>query len=302
MIAFYSDEFVLPLPSGHRFPMSKYGSLRQKVQQILPEVTLKEPFPVTEGQIALAHHPRYIRAFMEGQLSKHQEREIGFPWSPEMVQRALHSAGATVSAARAAIKEGVAFNLAGGTHHAGHAQGGGFCCFNDVAITARLLQAERLARRVAVIDLDVHQGNGTAEILGREEEIFTLSLHGERNYPFKKECSHLDVALPDGCDDLHYLFKLREALDQMLARFAPQFILFIAGADVYESDRLGRLALSKGGIAQRDAIVFALAKQLGVPIAVCMGGGYCPKIEDIVDIHFETVRQGAALWQHWQDE
>ena len=277
--------------------MSKYAGLRERLALQLPEIHLQEPAPATEGQIALAHHPRYIRALIDGQLSTQEQRAIGFPWSPEMVERAMRSVGATISAVRAAASEGIAFNLAGGTHHAGPAQGGGYCCFNDVAIAAQVIQAERIAAQVAIIDLDVHQGNGTAEILGAETASFTLSMHGERNYPFKKARSHLDVELPDGCEDSLYLLKLREALDGMLARFRPEFLLYIAGADVYVGDRLGRLALSKEGVSARDQMVFALARDLEVPIAVSMGGGYCPQIEEIVDIHFETVRLGLSHWK-----
>jgi acetoin utilization deacetylase AcuC-like enzyme len=316
--AYYCDHFVLPLPDQHRFPMRKYAMLRARVaselacaEQASPDgkqeatepswatrgVLLVEPPAASDGQLALAHHPRYIQDFCAGRLSAAEQRRIGFPWSLEMVERARRSAGGTIAAARLAARDGIAFNLAGGTHHAGHAHGEGFCCFNDVAVTARLLQTEGLGRQVLIVDLDVHQGNGSAQILAGDPSVFTLSIHGARNYPFEKAQSSLDVDLPDECLDDAYLEALQDSLDEVLRQFQPDFLIYLAGADVYTGDRLGRLNLSKQGILNRDQMVFAFAERLALPVAVCMGGGYCPKIDDIVDIHFNTVRSGLDHWR-----
>jgi acetoin utilization deacetylase AcuC-like enzyme len=290
--AFYSDIFVLPLPASHRFPMDKYRLLREKIAHNLPSVELIQPQAATDGVLALAHHPHYVQALTTGTLPPAAQKEIGFPWSPEMVERSRRSAGATIGAARAALIEGVSVNLAGGTHHAGTSTGGGFCCFNDFAVAARLMQAERRIQTAAIIDLDVHQGNGTAEILKHDSSIFTLSMHGEKNYPFKKEQSDLDVPLPDGTDDVAYLAALAIALKQLRARCAPDLIFYLAGADVFSDDRLGKLALTKKGIAARDQTVFEFASSAfakPIPVVVAMGGGYCAIISDIVDLHFATV-------------
>ena len=292
--AFFTDHFTLPLPAGHRFPMAKYGRLRERVQADLAEVRLTEPAPASDGVLALAHHPGYIRRLVAGDLTPAEQRAIGFPWSPEMVERSRRSTGATIDACRAALRDGAAANLAGGTHHAFAARGAGFCCFNDVAVAARLMQAERRVRRVAIVDLDVHQGDGSASILAGDPSVFTLSVHGERNYPFRKETSDLDVGLPDGTGDDAYLDALAPALDVLRASFRPDLLIYLAGADVYQGDRLGRLSLSRDGVARRDASVFEYAFDQRLPVAVVMGGGYCPAIDDIVAIHLETVRQAAC--------
>lgn len=293
MKAFYTDQFVLPLPPGHRFPMDKYARLRQRLSETRSDIELLEPEAASDGMLALAHEPDWIARLSEGRLSAAETRAIGFPWSPQMVERSRRSVGATVGACRAAIEHGAAANLAGGTHHAYADRGEGFCCFNDVAVAARLMQAERRVRRVAIVDLDVHQGNGTASILSRDASVFTLSLHGHHNYPTRKETSDLDVSLPDATGDAAYLDALDGALEQLAARFQADLIIYLAGADVYEGDRLGRLALTKAGIAERDARVFAFAHRYGLPVAVTMAGGYCPRVEDIVDIHFGTVCHAA---------
>ena len=292
MKAFSSDRFVLPLPAGHRFPMAKYRLLRERIERELPGVSLHEPEPATDGVLALAHAPDWIERLSLGRLSELEQRAIGFPWTPAMVERSRRSVGATVAACRAALEDGASANLAGGTHHAGPARGEGFCCLNDVAVAARLMQAERRARRVAIVDLDVHQGNGTAEILRRDPSVFTLSIHGARNFPFRHRCAgDLDVDLPDGTGDDGYLEALDRALRELGERFEPDFLIFLAGADPYEGDRLGRLSLSIEGLAERDRRVFAFARARGLPVAVAMGGGYCPDIERIVDIHLGTVRE-----------
>lgn len=299
MKAFYSDRFALALPAGHRFPMEKYERLRRRLIEARPDVELLVPEPASDGVLALAHSPDWIARLTQGRLSSAEARAIGFPWSPQMVERSRRSVGATVCACRVAIEQGAAANLAGGTHHAHADRGEGFCCFNDVAVAARLMQAERRARRVAIVDLDVHQGNGTASILARDPSVFTLSLHGEHNYPFRKELGDLDVALPDATGDDAYLDALDAALEQLTKRFEADLIIYLAGADVYEGDRLGRLALTKAGIARRDERVFAFARRYGLPVAVTMAGGYCPRVDDIVDIHFATVCCAADHAANW---
>jgi acetoin utilization deacetylase AcuC-like enzyme len=286
---FYSDHFVLPLPEGHRFPMQKYRLVREGVQAAVAGIEFHEAPMTTDGVLALAHHPSYIERVSNGTLSAAEQRTIGFPWSPQMVERSRRSAGATIAACRAALSDGMAANLAGGTHHAYADHGEGFCIFNDAAIAARLMQAERHVRRVAVVDLDVHQGNGTASILARDESVFTLSLHGEHNYPFKKERSDLDVALSDGTGDDAYLQTLHDALAEMSCRFAADLIIYLAGADVHEGDRLGRLKLSASGIAARDRMVLDHACRFGIPVAMAMAGGYGRNIEDTVALHVQTI-------------
>ena len=269
--------------------MQKYRMLREAVAAALPEVVFEEAPHTTDGVLALAHHPDYIHRVSTGALSEAEQKAIGFPWSPEMVERSRRSAGATIAACRAAIAEGVAVNLAGGTHHAHADRGQGFCVFNDAAIAARLMQAERRVSRVAVVDLDVHQGDGTAAILSRDDSVFTLSLHGERNYPFDKASSDLDIALPDGTGDAEYLARLESALAQLFSRFDPQLLIFLAGADPFEGDRLGRLKLSMAGMAARDTMVMEAARARGLPVAIAMAGGYGRVIEETVAVHLQTI-------------
>jgi acetoin utilization deacetylase AcuC-like enzyme len=303
MQAFHSDTFVLPLPEGHSFPMSKYRLLRERVEAELPQVDLREAPMASDGELALAHSPTYVSHVAEGLLSAAQQREIGFPWSPRMVERARRSVGATVAAARAALRDGVGANLAGGTHHAHADKGSGYCVFNDVAVAARLMQAEthRLHRRllrVAVIDLDVHQGNGTAAIFRDDPTVFTLSMHGEKNFPFRKEASDLDVNLPDGCGDADYLSALDGALEKLWHHHRnamPGLIFFVAGADPHEGDRLGRLKLTASALAERDRRVFSAAQARGIPVAVSMAGGYGKNIADTVAIHFDTLKLASEL-------
>lgn len=289
MDAFYSDRFVLPLPAGHRFPMEKYQLLRERIGQTLPEIRLLEPEPLTDEALAVAHSPDYIRRLVGGDLSRKEMMAIGFPWSPEMVERSRRSAGATVMACRAAFRDGVGINLAGGTHHAYRDRGEGFCCFNDAVVAARLMQREGLATKCLVIDLDVHQGNGTAAMTRDDSNIFAFSMHAADNYPFVKERSDLDIELPDGTDDAMYLESLRAALIQIRTQFLPSLVIYLAGADPFCDDRLGRLALTKDGLLARDRQVFEFVRGLGVPIAIAMAGGYGRTIQDTVDIHFQTV-------------
>jgi acetoin utilization deacetylase AcuC-like enzyme len=312
MQAFYSDHFVLPLPPGHTFPMGKYRLLRERLHGATG-FTLHEAAPASDGELALAHAPAYVNAVLEGSLSAAQQREIGFPWTERMVERSRRSVGATILAARAAMEEGVAANLAGGTHHASSDRGGGYCVFNDTAVAARLMQAEwhraRRGRtasllRVAVIDLDVHQGNGTAAIFRDDPTVFTLSMHGAKNFPFRKEPGDLDVELPDGCTDAPYLDALDAALAELWARHGdtlPGLVFYVAGADPHEGDRLGRLKLSSAGLAERDRRVFGACRERGVPVAVSMAGGYGRVIEDTVDIQERTLHEALVSWRAWRD-
>jgi acetoin utilization deacetylase AcuC-like enzyme len=296
MKVFSSERFVLPLPAGHRFPMAKYARLRERVLSELAGVELMEPEPASDEILALAHDPAYIDRVVNGQLSAKEQRTIGFPWSKQMVERSRRSVGATLGACNVALAEGVAVNLAGGTHHAMRDGGQGYCVFNDAAIATRVLQKRDGLRRIAIVDLDVHQGNGTASILAGDETSFTLSIHCESNFPFRKEHSDLDVGLAAGTGDDEYLNALERGLAHLLERFAPQFIIYLAGADAHCGDRLGRLKLTTDGLERRDERVFRLARELGVPIAVAMAGGYGNDIEQTVAVHFNTVRAARAHW------
>ncbi len=300
MRAHYSDHFVLPLPPDHRFPMSKYAALRERVAA-LPNVQLVEAAAATDGELALAHDPDYIERVVLGRLTMAEQRTIGFPWSPQMVERSRRSTGATIAACRAALRDGVAVNLAGGTHHAHRDRGQGYCVFNDAVVAARSVQAEAGRRalrplQVAIVDLDVHQGNGTASILADDPTVFTLSLHAASNFPFRKETSDLDVALPDGTGDDAYLAALDAALRELRERFEPHLLIYVAGADAHEGDRLGKLHLTTAGMRTRDERVFAFAAELGVPVAVTMAGGYGRDIATTVAVHLNTVQAALALW------
>ena len=306
MHAFYADHFVLPLPEGHRFPMRKYSRLRDRLAAEVPGIVFQEAPAASDGELALVHTPAYVQGIQRGHLDPAVYREIGFPWSPAMAERARRSVGASVAAARAALAEGLAGNLAGGTHHAYADKGGGFCVFNDIAVTARLMQAEMGRQRktpfkVAVIDLDVHQGNGTAHIFARDSSVFTLSLHGEKNFPFRKEPSDLDVGLPDGCTDEPYLQALHQALAELEGRFDPDMLIYLAGADPHEGDRLGRLKLTQDGMAARDRVVLDWASQRRLPVVLCMGGGYGHDIETTVAVQVQTWTIAMAYWQRWHN-
>jgi acetoin utilization deacetylase AcuC-like enzyme len=288
--AFYTDHFVLPLPSGHRFPMEKYSKLRNLVGTV-EGIELVEAPAASDTQILYAHDPQYLIKIIQGNLDSKEQREIGFPWSEKMVERSRRSAGATVAACKAAMSEGVAVNLAGGTHHAYRDMGSGFCVFNDSAIAARALQKEVSSKlKIAIIDLDVHQGNGTASILQQDSSIFTLSMHGENNFPFKKEVSDLDFGLADECEDQTYLQALENCLDELDTRFRPDSLIFLAGADPHEGDRLGRLKISSEGMRLRDQAVLQYALDRNLPIALSMAGGYGKEIESTVQIHFQTIK------------
>jgi acetoin utilization deacetylase AcuC-like enzyme len=295
--AFYSDHFVLPLPEGHRFPMAKYSRLRERVvaRGLVPPDRLTEAPPAGWDDLRLVHTGAYVAAVAGGSLPADGQRRIGFPWSPAMVERSRRSVGATIAAARSALSDGIGVNLAGGTHHAFADRGEGYCVFNDVAIGARVLQRGHGLSRIAIVDCDVHQGNGTAAIFRDDASVFTFSMHGAHNFPFKKEESDLDVALEDGTGDEEYLGLLARHLDEVLRRHEPEFVFYLAGADPYEGDRLGRLKLSIPGLRARDELVLGRCRADHIPVAISMSGGYAPDLEAIVTIHANTVAVAAAL-------
>jgi acetoin utilization deacetylase AcuC-like enzyme len=279
--------------------MEKYAQLRDLVST-LEGIELENAPAITDTQILYAHDPSYLIKVLQGKLSPQEQQEIGFPWSAQMVERSRRSAGATLAAAQYALSEGIAANLAGGTHHAYRNKGSGFCVFNDSAIAARALQREISANlKVAIIDLDVHQGNGTASILENDSSIFTLSIHGENNFPFTKERSELDVGLPDETGDAAYLATLQQSLEILDSRFKPNCIIYLAGADPHEGDRLGKLNLTQEGMRQRDEAVFQYGLDRQIPIAFSMAGGYGKEIQSTVDIHFQTIQTALYFQQQF---
>lgn len=300
MKVFYSDTFVLPLPEDHRFPMRKYSMLRQRVEETKTG-ELIVPDPVTDEQILRAHERQYLRKIVTGTTTRQEQRRIGFPWSPQMVERSRRASGGTLGACRSALREGYAANIAGGTHHALSYRGEGFCIFNDSPIALRALQEDGLIERALIIDTDVHQGNGTAEILEGNDTLFTFSMHGAKNFPFQKERSDLDVELSDGASDDEFLSSLRRGLDKAFSRSragepgGAEIALYLAGADAFEGDRLGRLNVTKSALAERDRLVLEGCRERGLAVAIVMAGGYAKEIEHTVDIHFQTVLRAATL-------
>jgi acetoin utilization deacetylase AcuC-like enzyme len=292
MRVFYCDNFGFPLPPGHRFPLNKYTLLREQVaaSQVARPDEMLVPDAATDEQLLRAHSAEYLQRVFSGQLAPAEVRRIGLPWSPELIERCRRSAGATIAACRAALEEGMAASLTGGTHHAFADHGEGYCIFNDSAVAARAMQAEGRATRVLVVDCDVHQGNGTAAICASDPSIYTFSIHGAKNFPFRKESSDLDIELPDGTDDALYLETLARGLECCQPAARADLIIYLAGADPYQGDALGRLNLSKEGLAQRDRLVFESCRRIGVPCAVAMAGGYARCIQDTVDIYLQTVR------------
>lgn len=296
MKAFFCPTFELPLPEGHAFPMAKYRRLYERVRDHADRwgVTLHEPVSASDEALRRVHCPDYIDRVRRGTLSPQEQRRIGFPWSEAMAKRARRTVGGTIAALEAALHgDGIAVNLAGGTHHAGYDRGGGYCIFNDAVVAARHVQAEGLARRLLVVDLDVHHGNGTAELVAGDDTLFAFSMHDAKNYPAIKPASDLDVPLPPGTDDARYLDLLAAHLPRAIDAARPEAVIYLAGADPFIGDRLGQLALSKAGLAQRDRVVFEACRRHGLPLSVAMAGGYAPDVEDIVDIHAETVRLAA---------
>ncbi|QWD61200.1 histone deacetylase [Polynucleobacter sp. MWH-UH25E] len=275
--------------------MEKYSRLRDLVSE-LPNLFLIEAPAASDTQLLYAHDPSYLLRVVNGKLSDAEQKEIGFPWSEKMVERSRRSAGATIAAAKSSMQDGISGNLAGGTHHAYRNRGSGFCVFNDAAVAACTLQKEINPKlRIAIVDLDVHQGNGTASILQHDSSIFTLSIHGENNFPFQKEVSDLDCGLQDGCDDQTYLQTLNDCLDQLDNRFKPDFVIYLAGADPHEDDRLGRLKISKEGMQLRDEAVFQYGLDRNIPIAFSMAGGYGKEITSTVEIHYQTIQTALQL-------
>jgi acetoin utilization deacetylase AcuC-like enzyme len=275
--------------------MIKYARLRERVAAELPGAVLEVPDAATDVELLRAHDAAYVQRVVTGTLSPGEVRRIGFPWSDGMVERSRRSVGATLAASRSALDSGIAVNLAGGTHHAYPDRGEGFCVFNDVGVAVRSMQAEARVRRCAVIDCDVHQGNGTAAILLGDPSTFTFSVHGEGNFPFRKESSDLDIALPDGAGDDAYLTAVETGL-AAAARHAPDLVYYLAGADAWEGDRLGRLRVSKAALVRRDRLVLDACAAMGAAVTVVMAGGYATDPEDTVDIHFQSVR---AAYAHW---
>lgn len=294
---FYTDHFELPLPDGHRFPMSKYRLLRDRVvsNPVHQGDVLLVPPAVSREQLCLAHCSSYVDRVVSGTLSTAEIKRIGFPWSEKMVERSLRSSGATLAAARAALVDGFAVNMAGGTHHAMYDAGEGFCVFNDAAVTIRNLLHEGTIGRALVVDCDVHQGNGTAHILGKDPNVFTFSIHGEKNFPLRKHPSSLDIDLPDGVTDASYLTSLENALYQCDSAGPYDLMIYLAGADPFEKDRLGRLKLTKAGLEARDRMVLSFSKERTIPTAIAMAGGYAFDVHDIVDIHAQTIAVASQI-------
>ncbi len=291
---FYTDQYHFPLPEGHKFPLEKYGLLRQTLVSD-PRFVFHPATLLSAQDVLRVHHPEYVNGFLNGTLERQIVRRIGFPWSPELVARTLASAGATLAATRFALETGFGGTLAGGTHHAFRAEGAGFCVFNDLAIAIEWARACTLLRRFAVIDCDVHQGDGTAAIFQDDPDVFTLSLHGARNFPFRKQKSTLDVELPDDTGDQAYLAALAPALEQVW-RFSPQLVLFQSGVDGLETDSLGHLKLSRAGLLQRDEMVIGQTFMRRIPLVITLGGGYSQPIQHTVEAHAQTFVTAAKLY------
>lgn len=290
--------YAHPLPAGHRFPMLKYELIPAQLlhEGIITQDNLFSPEPVDEQTILLTHDADYWHQLQDLTLPPREQRRIGFPLSAQLVEREVRIAQGTIDGCRYAFEYGVAFNVAGGTHHAGSNWGEGFCMLNDQAIAANYLLNSDLATSILIIDLDVHQGNGTAQIFGNEPRVFTFSMHGDKNFPFRKERSDLDIPLDDGVGDEAYLNLLYDALPNLIENQKPDLVFYLAGVDILESDNLGKLALSKEACKQRDRFVFEQCKSHNIPVQVSMGGGYSPQIKDIVEAHCNTYRVANDLY------
>ena len=293
-----SSRYSFPLPEGHRFPVAKYAMLRERLiaDRIVASGDVCEPHRATVADLRLVHTREYVDRFTTGALGIEEQRRLGLPWSPELVERSHRAVGGTIDAGRWALEHGLAMNLAGGTHHAFADRGEGFCVFNDVAVAVRVLQRERRIARAVIIDLDVHQGNGTHAIFAGDPSVFTFSMHGGRNYPFHKIPGTLDIELADGTGDDTYLETLADALPRVLAAADADVAFYLAGADPHENDRLGRLKLTFAGLARRDAMVLGACREIGVPVAITIAGGYGRDIADTVTVHANTARL-AATWR-----
>ncbi len=297
---YYHDRFTFPLPPGHRFPEVKYRLLRETLlaRGVVSPADLAVAEAATYTQLALVHQRGYLDKVFQGRLSPQEERRIGLPWSPELLERTRRSVGSTLAAARAALQGGLGINLGGGTHHAAPDHGAGYCVFNDVVVAARVLQAEGTVRQVLIIDADVHQGDGTAAATQDDPTIFAFSIHAERNFPFRKVPGDLDIGLPDGTPDGPYLAALRQGVQTALARSTPDLVFYIAGADPYVNDRLGRLALSKAGLRERDRWVLTTIWERRIPLVITLGGGYARPILDTVELHVQTITLALELYRH----
>jgi acetoin utilization deacetylase AcuC-like enzyme len=295
--AWSSAQYTFPLPPGHRFPIEKYDRLRQRVldEGIVHERTLHDPARVPLEHLLRVHTSDYVEGFVGGTLAAADVRRIGFPWSTELVERSLRAAGGTCEAAAFAVEHGLAMNLAGGTHHAFPDHGEGFCVFNDVAVAIRALQSSGRIARAAIIDLDVHQGNGTHAIFAGDTSVFTFSMHGGRNYPFHKVPGNLDVELDDGTGDDAYLSRLERELPGVLSRARADLVVYLAGADVHADDKLGRLRLSTEGLARRDVLVLQHCREVGIPVAITIAGGYGRDVDTTVSLHAQTARIAAQF-------
>ena len=290
--------YAHPLPEGHRFPMVKYELIPEQLlhEGLITESNLFAPDLLEEDVVLMTHQKEYWEQLKQLTLPVKEQRRIGFPLNSQLLEREIRIAKGTVDGALFAIAHGIAFNVAGGTHHAGSGWGEGFCLLNDQAIAANYLLNNGLVNHILIIDLDVHQGNGTAEIFKNEPRVFTFSMHGDKNFPFRKEVSDLDIPLEDGITDQAFLDKLNKALPELLIH-KPDFVFYLSGVDVLESDKLGKLALSKEGCKERDRIVFQFCKDNRLPVQVSMGGGYSPNIKDIVDAHCNTFKIGLDIFE-----
>ncbi len=292
------DQFPLPVPPRHRYPRGRLTLVRE---QLLAEGTLSGQAilpgtPAGWDTLALVHTDGYLRALREGRLTRAEEREIGLPFSPELVERSRAAVGATLAATRHALRTGSGATLGGGNHHAFADHGSGYCVLNDIAVAIRAARREGLAERVAIIDLDVHQGNGNAAIFARDADVFTFSVHGAANWPYRKASSDLDIALPDGTEDSAYLAAMEPAVTSVLERFRPDLVFYQAGVDPLASDRLGRLALTHDGLRRRDAWVLERCQEAHCPVVVTLGGGYGQPLSESVEAHANTLRTLARLW------
>jgi len=296
---FYSDIFTIPLPVKHRFPIGKYKMLRDRLAaaEFASSLELVVAEAASEAQILLVHEEVYLDKVKSGTLNEKELRRLGLPWSTDLFERARRSVGGTIGACRAALGERLGINLAGGTHHAFPDHGEGFCVFNDAAIAARVVLEEGPVQRILILDADVHQGNGTAAIFQEEPRVFTFSIHGEKNFPFRKVAGDLDIGLPDQTGDGAFMAAFTAGIEPVIDRLQPELVIYLAGADPFKGDRLGRLALSKAGLTARDEFVFACCKNREIPLAVAMAGGYAEPISDSVDIQLNTIAAAVEAYQ-----
>jgi acetoin utilization deacetylase AcuC-like enzyme len=296
--AYYSAELLVPLPGAQHFPMPRYSRLYERVLQVRNAgIELCTSLPAAREQVLLVHTQEYFEKVAQGELTEKEIRRIGLPWSPALFTRSLAAAGCTIAACHAAISDGIAANLAGGSHHAHSDHGEGYCIFNDVAVAARVMLDEKKVSRVLVLDCDVHQGNGTAMIFAEDPGVFTFSIHGQKNFPYHKEQGDLDIALPDGSTDQDFLLAIASNVPEVVDKFRPDLVIYIAGADPFFDDRLGRMSMTKAGLAERDRWVLDYCHRCSFPAAVVMGGGYARQIDDVVDIHLQTILVAAKIDQ-----